>query len=97
MAILLVGVTLMLVSGISPLDEAPTLDPATLLEALRGLRPEAFLLLGIGLVIATPILRVAAAAVTYARSGEVRMLGISIGILVVITIGVVAALASPER
>jgi uncharacterized membrane protein len=64
---------------------------------LRGLRPEAFLLLGIGLVIATPILRVVAAAVTYARSGEVRMLGVSIGILVVITIGVITALALPER
>ena len=90
-AILVVGVGLMLVAGISPLAAPPIVDPATLPAALVSLQPAAILLLGIAVVIATPIVRVIAAAVSYARSGEVRMLGISIAILVVIAIGVLSA------
>lgn len=93
-AILLVGVVVMLALGISPLDGAPPLDADGFLETLSSVRPEAILLVGIALVIVTPILRVIAAAATYARSGEVRMVAVSVGILVVIAIGVVSALAS---
>ena len=90
-AVLVVGVVVMLVSGVSPLDDPPTVDPATFLDALRALRPEAILLIGVGLVIATPIIRVAAAAVSYVRSGELAMVLVSLGILAVIVIGVASA------
>ena len=90
-AVLLVGVALMLLAGISPLDAPPVVDVDGIVSAVTSLEPAAVLLVGIGLVIATPIVRVIAAAVTYARSGEVRMLGVSLGILLVILIGVVSA------
>ena len=90
-ALLVVGVVAMLVAGISPLDVPPTLDVATISAAIRALEPVGFLWLGLALVIATPIVRVLAAAVTYVRSGEVRMVLISLAILAVIAIGVVSA------
>ena len=90
-AVLLVGVALMLLAGISPLDAPPAVDLDGIVQALTSLEPAAVLLIGIGLVIATPIIRVLAAAVTYARSGELRMLGVSLAILLVILIGVVSA------
>ncbi len=90
-AVLLVGVVVMLVTGVSPLDAPPGIDPGAFLEALLAVRPEAILLVGVALVIATPIIRVAAAAVSYVRSGELAMVGVSLGILAVIAIGVVSA------
>ena len=63
-------------------------------SAALALEPVGLLWLGLIVVIATPIVRVIAAAVAYARGGERRMLGISIAILAVIAIGIVTALAS---
>ena len=96
-ALLLVGVVAMLVAGISPLDVPPGLDVDALVAAVRGLQPVGFLWLGLALVIATPVVRVIAAAITYVRSGEVRMVLISVAILVVIAIGVVSAMATGVR
>jgi uncharacterized membrane protein len=90
-AILTVGVVAMLAAGISPLDPPPVIDLATIATGVASLRPEAILGVGIVVVVATPIIRVIAAAVTYARSGETRMLLISIAILAVILVGVVSA------
>jgi uncharacterized membrane protein len=89
--VLVVGVAAMLVAGVSPLDEPPSLDASSFWAALTSLRPDAILWIGLALVIATPIVRVAAAAVTYVRSGERRMVAISVAILVVIAIGLVTA------
>ncbi len=89
--VLLVGVVVMLVTGVSPLDAPPGIDPGAFVEALLAVRPEAILLVGVALVIATPIIRVAAAAVSYVRSGELAMVGVSLGILAVIAIGVASA------
>jgi uncharacterized membrane protein len=96
-ALLLVGVVTMLMAGISPLDAPPVLDVETIATAIGGLQPVGFLWLGLALVIATPVVRVIAAAITYVRSGEVRMVLISVGILVVIAIGVVSAMATGVR
>ena len=90
-AVLLIGVVLMLVAGTSPLAAPPVVDLDGLGAALTGLQPAAIIMVGVALVIATPIVQVIAAAVTYARSGERRMLGVSIAILVVILIGVLSA------
>ena len=88
-ALLAVGVASMVATGISPLDAAPALDAAGLIAAIGELRPEGLLWLGLMAVIATPIIRVLAAAVAYARGGEWRMVAISIAILAVIATGVV--------
>ena len=91
-ALLAVGVASMVATGISPLDAAPALDAAGLIAAIGELRPEGLLWLGLMAVIATPIIRVLAAAVAYARGAEWRMVAISIAILAVIAAGVVTTL-----
>jgi uncharacterized membrane protein len=90
---LVVGVALMIVNGISPLDGGPPLDLAAMPGDIAGLGPTAFLWLGLVTVIATPISRVVAAAVGFGRAGDRPMTAIAIGILVVVLVGIVAALA----
>jgi uncharacterized membrane protein len=90
-ALLLVGVVLMAVNGISPLADAPTFEPGAILAGLTSLQPTAFLWLGLAVVIATPISRVIAALVGYARVGDRLMVGVSVAILVVIAIGIVVS------
>lgn len=90
-ALLVLGVLAMIGAGISPLDAVPTLDAAGLIAAFGGLRPEGVLWLGLMAVIATPIIRVLAAVLAYARISEWRMVAISIAILAVIAAGVVIA------
>lgn len=87
-----VGVASMVTTGISPLETVPALDAAGLVSAIGELRPEGLLWLGLMAVIATPIVRVLAAAFAYARGAEWRMVVISIAILAVIASGVVTTL-----
>ena len=70
----------------------PALDPGSLVAGLVGLDPAAFLWLGLGVVIATPIVRVVATGIAYARQGQWTMVLVSGAILVVIAIGVAGAL-----
>ena len=91
--LLVIGVALMVVDGIAPLDTPPTFDPATLGASLLALDPAAFLWLGLAAVIAAPIGRVIVAGVAYAADADWLMVGISIAILLVIVIGVGTALA----
>ena len=90
-SLLAVGVVLLFVNGISPLAGGPPLDLANLAVQLVALAPAAFLWLGILAVIATPLSRVVAAAFGYARLGDRWMVGVSIGILVVIALGIATA------
>ncbi len=92
--LLLIGVVLMVVSGISPLSGGPPLDPASLVADLGRLAPAAFLWLGLLAVIATPVSRVVAAAIGFARAGDRLLVGVALGILVVIALGVATALAA---
>lgn len=92
-ALLVVGVGLMVAGGISPLDGGPPFDPAALIADLRALEPAGFLWLGLLAVIATPITRVVAAAIGFAREGDRILVVVAVGILTVIVIGVAAALA----
>ena len=66
----------------------------TLVADLLALRPAAFLWLGLGIVLATPITRVTAAGIAYARQGQWPMVLVSVGILVVIAIGVAGSLST---
>jgi uncharacterized membrane protein len=93
-ALLLVGVVAMIAAGISPLDAPPTIDLSGIVSSALALDAAGLLWLGLVVVIATPIVRVVAAAIAYARGGERRMVGISIAILAIIAVGVATALAS---
>jgi len=90
--LLSVGVGLLIAAGISPLAGGPTLDPGHLAQDLVALAPAAFLWLGILAVIATPLSRVIAATVGFARLGDRLMVGVAVGILVVIALGIASAL-----
>jgi uncharacterized membrane protein len=92
-ALLLVGVVLMALQGISPLADAPAFHPGAIVADVLALEPTGFLWLGLLVVIATPISRVVVALVGYARSADRLMVALSIGILLVITVGVVIAVA----
>lgn len=92
--LLVIGVLLMIANGISPLAGGPPLDVGVLVAQLLALDPAAFLWLGLLAVIATPISRVLVAGWGYARAGDKRLLAVSSGILVIIVVGVVTALAS---
>ena len=90
-ALLVVGVVLLLAAGVSPLAGGPGLDLGELGAELLALGPAGFLWLGLAAVIATPILRVVAAAVAYGRAGDWAMVGIAVGILGIIAVGVMTA------
>jgi uncharacterized membrane protein len=90
--LLAIGVVLMIADGISPTSGGPNLDLATLRTQLVALEPAGFLWLGMMVVIAAPIGRVIVAAVAYVREGDWLMVAVSVGILLVIAVGVVSAM-----
>lgn len=90
--LLVIGVVLMLADSISPVSGGPSLDPATIWTQLRLMEPAGFLWLGLLAVIAAPIGRVIVAATAYAQDADWLMVAISLGILLVIAVGVGSAL-----
>ena len=92
--LLAVGVILLFVNGVSPLAGGPPLDLGRLASDLADLAPAAFLWLGILAVIATPLSRVVAAAVGFARLGDRWMVGVAIAILAVIALSIATALVA---
>jgi uncharacterized membrane protein len=92
-ALLAVGVLLMVAIGISPLSGGPPLDISHVAEDVARLLPQGFLWLGLLVVIATPIARVVAAGIGYARGGDRLMVVVAVAILVVIALSVATALA----
>jgi uncharacterized membrane protein len=91
--VLIIGVGLMVVQGISPLAGGPSLELATLGATIAAGEPAGFIWLGLLLVMAAPIGRVIVAGIAYLRDGDWLMLAISVAILAVIATGVVSALA----
>ena len=89
--LLLVGMVAMLAGGVSPLDEAPVLDPGRIPSDLAAGRPEAFLWLGLFAAIATPTARVLVALAGFVRSRDGAMALVATGILGVIVLSVVVA------
>ena len=92
--LLTIGVVLMLLAGISPLAVGPPFDPSQVVPDILALEPTGFLWLGLLAVIATPLSRVAGAAIGFARRGEPLMAVISVAILAVIAISILAARAT---
>jgi uncharacterized membrane protein len=92
-AALAVGVVLMMIEGISPLQPVyPPLDLTTLAVDLLALEPAGWLWLGIIVILATPIARVAVALAGFLTSGERAMAVVSVAILAVIGIGILVGL-----
>jgi uncharacterized membrane protein len=93
--LLLVGIVLMLVEGISP-DAAtfPVFDPTLVVSDLLGLRPAGFLWAGILVVIATPIVRVVGELLAYGLRRDRTMTLVAAATLLVIVVSVVTALAA---
>ncbi len=91
--LLSIGVVLMVVDGISPLVGGPVFDPALLVAELAAGVPTGFLWLGLIVVIATPIVRVAVSSVGFAREGQWRMVAVGLGILAIIAVGIVTSIA----
>jgi uncharacterized membrane protein len=90
-ALLAIGFALMLRSGTDPLSPAPPFDITAIPAGLLALRPEAYLNLGLIVVIATPSARVLASLIGFARRGEHRMVLVASAILLVIALSVVVA------
>ena len=90
-ALLVGGVALMLVGGISPLDGGPPLDLDVLVPNLATLDPAGLLWLGLLTVIVTPFSQVALAGYAYARERDWSMVRIAIGIFAIIAVGIGAA------
>jgi uncharacterized membrane protein len=93
-AILVGGVGLMVAAGISPLAGGPAFDASALVAELASRTPAGFLWLGLIVVIATPIVRVIGAALTFGLARQWIMVAIAIAILAVIATGVAIALAA---
>ena len=93
-ALLGVGVVLLLANGISPLAGGPPLDLDRLAADVATAAPAGFLWLGILTVIATPLSRVIAAAVGFARLGDRWMVGVALAILLVIALSIATAVAA---
>lgn len=93
-ALLVVGVALLIVAGISPVSGGPRMDPGRLVSDLVGLKPAGFLWLGLLAVIAAPVSRVTVALVAYVRDEDWLMVGVSTAILLVIAIAISSAVVS---
>ena len=92
-AFLVVGLALMLASGIGPLSGGPAFDIRRLADDLAALRPAGFVWLGLLAVVATPAARVAVSLVGFARRGESAMVLVAALVLVVIVASVALAKA----
>ena len=88
---LVVGVVLMLRSGIAPRSGGPAFDPGRLISDVLALRPAGFIWLGLVAVVATPAARVLASLVGYVRRGERLMAVVAASILAVIALSVTLA------
>lgn len=92
--LLAVGSLLLVANGISPLAEDwPPLDVTDIPADIVALEPAGFLWLGLLVTIATPLLRVGAATLGFAVSGERRMVALGIAVLVIIALAVAAGIA----
>jgi uncharacterized membrane protein len=92
--LLAIGVVLMAITGISPLDDAPAFDPGRIPAEILALQPVGFLWLGLLVIVATPIGRVVVSLIGYLATGERRMALVSVAILVVIGVGVILGVAA---
>jgi uncharacterized membrane protein len=90
-ALLVLGVLLMLATGVAPRSGGPAFDLTKLVPDLLALRPAGFIWLGLVAVVATPAARVLTALIGYARRRDRTMAIVAALILVVIALSVALA------
>ena len=90
-ALLILGVVLMLATGIAPRSGGPAFDLTKLVPDLLALRPAGFIWLGLVAVVATPAARVLAGLIGYARREDRTMAIVAALILLVIALSVTLA------
>lgn len=95
MGLVLVGVVLMLASGVDPLAHGavPAFHLAAIPGQLAALRPEGFLSAGIVLIVALPIGRVVVSGLGFLAARDLRMAAISLAVLIVVLVSVVSSIA----
>jgi uncharacterized membrane protein len=82
--LLAIGCVLLFANRIDPLAGGPPLEPGLIVDDILHLRPAGFMWLGLVVVLATPVARVAVSLVGYVNRGERRMALVAALILVVI-------------
>lgn len=94
-ALVLVGVVGMLLSGVDPLAPGtpPPFDLGRLPGDLLAPRPEGFLWAGLVTVLGLPVGRVVVAGVGFLAARDRRLALVSLGVLLIVLASVVAALA----
>ena len=91
-ALLVVGVALMAVRGVSPTSATwPPFDPGRLFTDIVALRPEGYLWAGIVVLIATPVAQVVAELTAFLLRGERLMAAVAAAILGIIALSVALA------
>jgi uncharacterized membrane protein len=91
--LLVLGVAILLASGLSPLSGGPDLELTRFIDDLRAVDAAGLLWLGLLAVIATPLGRVLLAGIVFARQRDWHMVGVAVAILVIVSAGVVIARA----
>jgi uncharacterized membrane protein len=91
MVLLIVGLTLMLTTGVAPLSGGPAFNPSGLVADVLALRATGFIWLGLIVIVATPSGRVLASLVGFARGGDRTMALVAGLILLVIAVSVALA------
>jgi uncharacterized membrane protein len=94
MALVLVGVGLMLATGVDPLAHGgiPPYSLASIPGQLLALDPEGFLWAGITLIVLLPVGRVVVAGLGFLAVRDVRLALVSLAVLLVVLGSVVAAM-----
>jgi uncharacterized membrane protein len=94
-ALMAVGVALMAIHGIEPNTHPfPPFNLSRIPSDIAALKPEGYLWLGLIAVILTPISRVVASMIGYARAADRTMVLISIAVLFVIALSVTVAIVT---
>jgi uncharacterized membrane protein len=93
MALVLVGVLLMLASGVDPLAHGavPPYHPAAIPGDIAALRPEGFLWAGITVIVLLPVGRVVVSGIGFLAARDLRMAAISLAVLLVVGVSVATA------
>ncbi len=95
MALVLVGVLLMLASGVDPLSHGaiPPYRPADIPAELAALQPVGFLWAGITLIVLLPIGRVVVSGFGFLAARDLRMAGVSLAVFLVVAVSILSAIA----
>jgi uncharacterized membrane protein len=89
--LVLIGVVMMLIQGIDPLQATGATDPRATLSLLAAGNPAGLIWLGTFVVVSLPIARVLVALVGFVREGDRPMALIAVAIVAVIALSIAIA------